>query len=132
MSWCCNALQGQEGCWRTSCGEAVSLQEYSSGNVIPRGVAVGFEVAKALRTEFDIVVSRKIGAEHNPELAAGAVAGDGSSYIDEAVVKLLGYQRGICGGEGEAGKERGQKKNRGIQVGKEGGRGEGENSDSRG
>lgn len=41
---------------------------------IPRGgVPVGFEIARALGTELDVVLVRKIGAPGQPELAIGAV-----------------------------------------------------------
>jgi putative phosphoribosyl transferase len=43
---------------------------------LPRGgVPVGFEVARALRLPFDVLVVRKLGAPGQRELAIGAVAG---------------------------------------------------------
>jgi len=57
---------------------------------IPRGgVLVGYEVAVALRAPLDVVVPRKLRAPGNPELAIGAVAHDGSVYLDEALVAAL-------------------------------------------
>lgn len=45
---------------------------------IPRGgVVVAYEVAKELNLPLDIIVTRKIGAPHQPELALGAVDADG-------------------------------------------------------
>ncbi len=45
---------------------------------IPRGgVVVAAEVAKELKLPLDIIVTRKIGAPMQPELALGAVDGDG-------------------------------------------------------
>jgi putative phosphoribosyl transferase len=42
---------------------------------LPRGgVPVGFEVARALAAPLDLVLVRKIGAPHQPELAIGAIA----------------------------------------------------------
>jgi putative phosphoribosyl transferase len=42
---------------------------------IPRGgVIVAAGVARALRSPLDVLVTRKIGAPHNPELAVGALA----------------------------------------------------------
>ncbi|MGD2102032.1 MAG: phosphoribosyltransferase family protein [Acidimicrobiia bacterium] len=45
---------------------------------LPRGgVPVGFEVAKALRCPLDMLIVRKLGVPHQPELAMGALAEDG-------------------------------------------------------
>lgn len=53
---------------------------------IPRGgIVVGFEVARALDAPLDVVVPRKLRAPYNPELAIGAVAHDGSVYLDATV-----------------------------------------------
>ncbi len=58
---------------------------------IPRGgVVVAGEVARRLGAELDLVVPRKLRAPHNPELAVGAVAEDGSVYVDERVASALG------------------------------------------
>lgn len=49
-------------------------QEHPVVLAIPRGgVPVGFEIAKALGAELDIVLVRKIGSPYQPELAVGAV-----------------------------------------------------------
>ena len=43
---------------------------------LPRGgVVVAAEVAEALRSPLDVLVVRKLGAPHQPELAIGAVTG---------------------------------------------------------
>jgi putative phosphoribosyl transferase len=58
---------------------------------VPRGgVIVGFEVAKALGIPLDVIVTKKIGAPGNPELAIGAVAEDGTFFVDEDLVRRLG------------------------------------------
>lgn len=58
---------------------------------IPRGgVVVGAVVAKALGAALDVVIPRKIGAPGNPELAVGAVAGDGGVVINEDIATRLG------------------------------------------
>lgn len=45
---------------------------------LPRGgVAVGYEVARGLHAPLDLVLVRKIGAPHQPELAVGAIADGG-------------------------------------------------------
>jgi putative phosphoribosyl transferase len=57
---------------------------------IPRGgVVTGDVVASRLGARLDIVVSRKIGAPYNSELAIGAVMHDGSFFPNEDVIKML-------------------------------------------
>lgn len=53
---------------------------------VPRGgVVVGAALARELGAELDVVLSRKLRAPQQPELAIGAVAEDGSIYLtDEA------------------------------------------------
>ena len=51
---------------------------------IPRGgLPVARPVADRLGAPLDVVVARKLGAPNTPELAVGAVAGDGSVYLDD-------------------------------------------------
>ena len=58
---------------------------------VPRGgVVVAAQVAKALDAPLDVVISRKIGAPHNEELAIGAVAADGTVILDDTLVAYLG------------------------------------------
>lgn len=60
---------------------------------IPRGgVVVAAGVAKALNAPLDVIIPRKIGAPHNPEVAIGAVTQDGTVIKDEALVQLLGIK----------------------------------------
>lgn len=55
---------------------------------IPRGgVVVGAEIARQLDVKLDIVVPRKIGSPYNPEVAIGAVAQDGRTYLDDWYIK---------------------------------------------
>jgi len=57
---------------------------------VPRGgVVVGYEVAKALKIPLDVIVTKKIGAPDNPELAIGAVAEDGTFILDEDLASRL-------------------------------------------
>lgn len=57
---------------------------------IPRGgVVVGYEVAAALAAPLDVIVPRKLRAPFNPELAIGAVAHDGSVYLDAPLLGSL-------------------------------------------
>jgi predicted phosphoribosyltransferase len=61
---------------------------------VPRGgVVVGFEVARALGVALDVIVTKKIGAPDNPELAIGAVAEDGTFFVDEDLVRRLYVSR---------------------------------------
>jgi putative phosphoribosyl transferase len=58
---------------------------------IPRGgVVTGDEIAARLGAELDVVVSKKIGAPNNPELAIGAVMHDGSFFPNTDIIKILG------------------------------------------
>jgi len=55
---------------------------------LPRGgVPVGFEVARALDADLDVIVVRKLGAPSNPEFAIGAIA-PGITEVNRAVVDL--------------------------------------------
>ncbi len=57
---------------------------------IPRGaLPVARPVADALEATLDVVVARKIGAPTNPELALGAVASDGSAWLNEELLDQL-------------------------------------------
>ncbi len=61
---------------------------------IPRGgVVVGYMISKALNLPLDIIIPRKIGAPDNPELAIGAVAEDGTTILDQNLIKYLGVDR---------------------------------------
>ncbi len=73
---------------------AVVLQGYRDRRpfvlAIPRGgVVVGYEVAVALDAPLDVIVPRKLHAPNNPELAIGAVAHDGSVYVDTDLIRSL-------------------------------------------
>ena len=57
---------------------------------VPRGgVVVGFEVANSLDLPLDVIVTKKIGAPDNPELAVGAVAEDGTFILDEDILRQI-------------------------------------------
>lgn len=57
---------------------------------IPRGgLPVGRVVADALGVPLDVVAARKIGAPGNPELGIGAVASDGTVWLNEEYVAAL-------------------------------------------
>ena len=57
---------------------------------IPRGgVIIGDVIAKALGAKLDIIVSRKVGAPYNPELAIGAVMHDGSFFPNTDIIEAV-------------------------------------------
>jgi predicted phosphoribosyltransferase len=57
---------------------------------IPRGgLPVGRAVADRLESPLDIVSARKLGAPWNPELAIGAVASDGTVWLNEPLIDDL-------------------------------------------
>lgn len=58
---------------------------------IPRGGAVvAKELSRALEAKLDIVLSHKLGAPHNPELAIGAISESGELFLDKRIVSLTG------------------------------------------
>jgi predicted phosphoribosyltransferase len=57
---------------------------------LPRGgVPVGYEVARALDADLDVIVVRKLGAPGNPEFAIGAIA-PGIREVNRSVVDMYG------------------------------------------
>ncbi len=57
---------------------------------LPRGgMLTAFEIAKGLGLPLAFLVVKKIGAPGNPELAVGAVADDGTKYIDSEIVSSM-------------------------------------------
>lgn len=74
---------------------AAALIEYAGAPVppivlgIPRGgVIVARQVADALHAPLDVILTHKLGAPGNPELAIGAVAEDGTLLLDELLHQL--------------------------------------------
>jgi putative phosphoribosyl transferase len=60
---------------------------------LPRGgVPVAAEVARALRAPLEVFVARKIGAPMQPELGLGAIAEDGTIYLNLEICELTGVQ----------------------------------------
>ncbi len=81
---------------RRQAGEqlAARLQQYRGRNplilAVPRGgVTVAEPIWAAIGGELDLIITRKIGAPHQPELAVGAVAGDGFLMLNETLVARL-------------------------------------------
>ena len=57
---------------------------------IPRGgVAVADKVALAMDLPLDVIVTRKVGAPGNPELAVGAVTSEGHALWNETLLRQL-------------------------------------------
>lgn len=60
---------------------------------IPRGgVVVGAEIAKQLNLPLDVIITRKIGAPNQPELALGAIDPDGEVVWDDKLVMDVGVK----------------------------------------
>lgn len=78
---------------------AQKLRDYKSETSvlvlsIPRGgVAVARVVANYLGSQLGVVVTRKIGAPGQEELAIGAIAPDGRGLFDRQLIKRLGVGR---------------------------------------
>lgn len=75
-------------------GEALSFLKGNTGAIvlaIPRGgVVVARQVADLIGAPLDVVITRKIGAPGNPELAIGAVNQEGEPTIDTGLARMLG------------------------------------------
>jgi putative phosphoribosyl transferase len=75
--------------------EANKVEERGESNnlvilAIPRGgVIIGDIVATMLDAKLDIVVSRKVGAPFNPELAIGAVMPEGSFFPNKDIINIF-------------------------------------------
>ena len=71
---------------------AARLEEFRAQDVVvlglPRGgVPVAHEVAQALGAPLDVVVVRKLGVPHEPELGMGAIAEGGVRILNEEVIR---------------------------------------------
>ena len=70
------------------CQLARALEHYRDQDAlvlaIPRGgVEIGYRVARHLRADLSIIITRKLPLPDNPEAGFGAVAEDGSLYLDQ-------------------------------------------------
>lgn len=54
------------------------------------GLPVGYAVARELNIPMDVIIPRKIQIPYNPEAGFGAVAPDGSTILNEPLVRELG------------------------------------------
>jgi predicted phosphoribosyltransferase len=58
---------------------------------LPRGgVPVAWQIAKALKLELDILSIRKLGLPRHPEVAMGAIAEDGTRFLDQELIRQAG------------------------------------------
>ena len=63
---------------------------------LPRGgVDIGYQVAKAINADLDVLVVRKLGAPHNPEFGLGAIASYGAKFLDEDTINQLGIPQKV-------------------------------------
>jgi predicted phosphoribosyltransferase len=81
---------------RTDAGEQLAdrvLEQGVTADIvlaIPRGgLPLGRAVADALGAPLDVVVAAKIGAPGNPEYAVGAVAEDGTAWLNDDAIRQL-------------------------------------------
>ncbi|MFB6105720.1 MAG: phosphoribosyltransferase [Halobacteriaceae archaeon] len=102
---------------RTRAGDRLAEQLREAGVdvdlvlAIPRGaLPVGRAVADAFGVPLDVVAAKKLGAPGNPELAIGAVASDGSEWLNERLVDDLGIDGGYVDRERSAAAETAREK----------------------
>lgn len=77
---------------------ASALDEYRDQNVlvlaIPRGgVEVGYQIARYLQAEFDIIIARKLPWPNNSKAGFGTIAEDSSIFIFPEVFEKLSKER---------------------------------------
>lgn len=73
---------------------AKELREFRGKNAvvlgIPRGgIVIAKEIASALEARLDIVLTHKLGAPGNPELAIGAITEDGKIFLNEMLTSRM-------------------------------------------
>src|SRR3546814_8261562 len=86
---------------RHAAGRALAdaLHEYAGRSdvvvlALPRGgVPVGYEVARALGADFDVLVVRKLGLPFHRELAMGAIVSGGAIRSEEHTSELHSLMR---------------------------------------
>lgn len=55
---------------------------------LPRGgVPVAYEISKRLHLPLDVFIVRKLGVPHHPELAMGAIAEGGHTYLNHSLIQ---------------------------------------------
>jgi predicted phosphoribosyltransferase len=53
------------------------------------GIIIAEIIAKKLRCEVGLIISRRLRAPHNEELAIGAIMEDGTTYLNESIIDAL-------------------------------------------
>lgn len=74
-------------------GAELAAESWSAPTVlglVRGGVPVAAGVADVLDAAMDILIARKIGAPHQPELGIGAISESGEAIYDESAVNALG------------------------------------------
>ena len=72
--------------------DIIASKHYSDPIIyaIPRGgIEIGFSLAKRLKCRLNTITSKKLRAPNQPELAIGAIAQDGTTYIDNNLIESL-------------------------------------------
>ena len=82
---------------------ADKLKKYGKDCVvlaIPRGgVVVGAQIAHALSCPLEVIITRKLSAPDNPELAIGATSSKGGLVLDQELIKRLKVTKGYIRSE---------------------------------
>ncbi len=82
---------------------ADKLKKYGKNCVvlaIPRGgVVVGAQIAHALSCPLEVIITRKLSAPNNPELAIGATSSKGGLVLDQELIKRLKVTKGYIRSE---------------------------------
>lgn len=61
---------------------------------IPRGgIIIACKIAEELDADMDMVLSHKLGAPENPELAIGAICEDGTVFVDKLLASYVGADK---------------------------------------
>ncbi|HKJ59010.1 MAG TPA: phosphoribosyltransferase family protein [Halobacteriales archaeon] len=111
---------------RTDAGE--QLAEVVDGHdveadvvlAIPRGgLPVARVVADRLGVPLDVVAARKIGAPHNPELAIGSVASDGTVWLNDRMIHDIGVDEDYLDAQSEVEREAAEEKLQRYREGRE-------------
>jgi len=61
-------------------------------SILRGGIVVGREVARLLKGDLDIALSRKLGSPFNPELAIGAISEGGELFMNERIASQIGVR----------------------------------------